>query len=311
MVSMAEEDRLGQRDWGGDTAALGGYGSAGLYSRRRQMERTTGGSFLNISDAPRAGGTGMGGGYVSMPTVGPRPEETTPLVSGHTGPSGPTAMAQGVRGSYAASPPDVPKFGQMAETLSRAGGAIAGAIGVGVGAYRNRPRKEAEPEEQKALPSGGRPMGTGEEDPRALSAGEQPAGALPRGGRNRRRNQVAVPDRTPPKWDPTLTAPTVPQQSPVMELTTGTPATESQWREEGLGRNQYASDDITTQRRVVSPETGRSATVTSPIVAQTATSYEHPTYNPRLGAKLGRTATRGERTATRDPNQMGLFDPNA
>ena len=41
------QGRGGQRDWGGDTAALGGYGAAGLFSRRRQMERTDSGSFLH------------------------------------------------------------------------------------------------------------------------------------------------------------------------------------------------------------------------------------------------------------------------
>ena len=330
MVSMAEEDRLGQRDWGGDTAALGGYGSAGLYSRRRQMERTTGGSFLNISDAPRAGGTGMGGGYVSMPTVGPRPQETTPLVSGHTGPSGPTAMAQGVRGSYAASPPDVPKWGQMAETLSRAGGAIAGVIGVGVGAYRNRPRKAPDvPESLKALGPG----------PARFKGEIGPQPALPAG---------PTPDAL--------------EAGPEGPLAIGTGATrmgpapqDAQWRSgdpEPMGRSQYGYDDTATRRRGTGafkqgpiqfageleqvagvrreqpatearqprrtpPGTGRAVnprttegTAMEPRIAQMASSYEYPNYNPRLGAKLGRTATRGERTATRDPNQMGLFDPN-
>jgi len=36
-----------------------------------------------------------------------------------------------------------------------------------------------------------------------------------------------------------------------------------------------------------------------------------PPTNPRLGARLGRNATRGERRAVKDPNQMGLFDPDA
>jgi hypothetical protein len=124
---MADEERLGQRDWGGDTAALGGYGSAGLYSRRRQMERTSGGSFLNISDAPNTGG--VGGGYVGMPSVGPKPKETTPLVSSPTGPAGPSGMAPGVAPDFTGRIPDTPNWGQTSAVLGRAAGAaiVAGA----------------------------------------------------------------------------------------------------------------------------------------------------------------------------------------
>jgi hypothetical protein len=329
VVSMAEEqDRSGQRDWGGDTSALGGYGSAGLYSRRRQMERTTGGSYMNLSDAPRGA---VSGGYVSMPTVGPRPQETTPLVSGHTGPSGPTAMAQGVRGSYAASPPDVPKWGQMAETLSRAGGAIAGAIGIGASVYKNRPRKAPDvPESLKALGPGPARF-KGEIGPQpSLPAGPAPSGALGAG-------------------------PDAPLQLGTGAIRMGSAPEDSQWRsgtKQGMGTNQYGYDDTATQRRDTGaikqgpiqfageleevagvqreqpvtqapnarrtpPGTGRAVnprttagTEAEPRIAQMSSSYEYPNYNPRLGAKLGRTATRGERTATRDPYQMGLFDPN-
>ena len=87
------EGRGGQRDWGGDTGALGGYGSAGLFSRRRQMERTTGGSFLNLAESPRAGATG---GYVRMPGVGPAPVIRDVEFGKSMAPSGPTAMASGV-----------------------------------------------------------------------------------------------------------------------------------------------------------------------------------------------------------------------
>lgn len=114
---MADEERLGQRDWGGDTAALGGYGSAGLYSRRRQMERTTGGSFLNISDAPNTGG--VGGGYVRMPSVGPESPTVSPRVSGHSGSLGPQAMAQGVAPDFSGQIPQVPNWGQTGALLGR------------------------------------------------------------------------------------------------------------------------------------------------------------------------------------------------
>jgi hypothetical protein len=50
-------------------------------------------------------------------------------------------------------------------------------------------------------------------------------------------------------------------------------------------------------------------TPAEPRVAEMSSGYTG--YNPRLGSKLGRSATRGERRAVKDPNQMGLFDPNA
>lgn len=141
---MAEgDDRSGQRDWGGDTAALGGYGSAGLYSRRRQMERTTGGSYQNLSNAPRAAAVG---GYVSMPTVGPTPLSTEPKVSSPTGPTGPSVTAQGVAGNYNQAPPDVPQWGRTSSLAGRAIG--AGIMGAGAALsnariYRN-PLTDAE-----------------------------------------------------------------------------------------------------------------------------------------------------------------------
>ena len=326
---MAEDqDRSGQRDWGGDTAALGGYGSAGLYSRRRQMERTTGGSYMNLSDAPRGG---VSGGYVGMPTMGPKPLETTPLVSGHTGPSGPTAMAQGVAGNYNVSPPQVPNWGQTSSLLGKAAGA---AIVGGMKAWMGRERKPKPappvPESQLALGPGPARF-KGEIGPQpALPAGPTPS-ALEAGPEG-----------------PLAIGPGATRMGPAPQ--------DAQWRQEGaqpLGRSQYGYDDTATRRRGtgaikqgpiqfageleqvagVSREqpvtearqprrtptgTGRAVnprttegTEMEPRIAQTATSYEHPTYNPRLGAKLGRTATRGERRATRDPNQMGLFDPNA
>jgi len=50
-------------------------------------------------------------------------------------------------------------------------------------------------------------------------------------------------------------------------------------------------------------------TPAEPRVAEMSSGYTG--YNPRLGSKLGRSATRGERRAVKDPNQMGLFDPDA
>jgi hypothetical protein len=114
---MAEDvdGRGGQRDWGGNTGSLGGYGSAGLFSRRRQMERTEGGSFLNQANAPRAAAVG---GYVGMPTQGPTPEVTAPVFGKRQGPSGPSAMAPGVAGNYNVRPPQVPNWGQTTRLLA-------------------------------------------------------------------------------------------------------------------------------------------------------------------------------------------------
>jgi hypothetical protein len=167
---MAEEDRLGQRDWGGDTAALGGYGSAGLYSRRRQMERTTGGSFLNISDAPNTGG--VGGGYVRMPSVGPKPKETTPLVSSPTGPAGPSGMAPGVAPDFTGRIPDTPNWGQTSAVLGRAAGAA-----IVAGARRAMSReKKPEPEVPPYSSRIGGRYGQGPQAPKAIGQGRKAIG---------------------------------------------------------------------------------------------------------------------------------------
>lgn len=383
MVSMAEEDRLGQRDWGGDTASLGGYGSAGLYSRRRQMERTTGGSYMNLSDAPRGG---VSGGYVSMPTVGPRPQETTPLVSGHTGPSGPTAMAQGVRGSYAASPPDVPKWGQTSTVLGRgAGGAlIAGAKSASTGRlYRNplsdeergsgskyvtrqsrdllrqyKVDKAAESQrvaDDRALDEGYLvPSGTAASEARRAANESLRQGAA-KIGRIRSRSVDPTAMGSGASIEDTSLATGLPSTSAIGALSAGSPV---------MPGRRDTSQDVTSvnaadfadpaptregpivvgTQRALPPAGGSTRATTrlssadepqARLVRQTtegvpdfpgmrpsadaeqkamkarSSSYEYPNYNPRLGAKLRRTATRGERTATRDPNQMGLFDPNA
>jgi hypothetical protein len=198
------EGRGGQRDWGGDTGALGGYGSAGLFSRRRQMERTTGGSFLNLAESPRAGATG---GYVRMPGVGPAPVIRDVEFGKSMAPSGPTAMASGVAPNfYGPGPREQVPTGRTARSMTTLAGLIP---------LLKRDKQEAEPEApvevprpQLALPSAGRPMGTGEEGPLALGPAPTPYGALPRGGRAKRRTQLAVVEQpTGPTWDPTLVAP--------------------------------------------------------------------------------------------------------
>lgn len=198
------EGRGGQRDWGGDTGALGGYGSAGLFSRRRQMERTTGGSFLNLAESPRAGATG---GYVRMPGVGPAPVIRDVEFGKSMAPSGPTAMASGVAPNfYGPGPREQVPTGRTARSMTTLAGLIP---------LLKRDKQEAEPEApvevprpQLALPSAGRPMGTGEEGPLALGPAPTPYGALPRGGRAKRRTQLAVVEQpTGPTWDPTMVAP--------------------------------------------------------------------------------------------------------
>lgn len=394
---MAEgDDRQGQRDWGGDTAALGGYGSAGLYSRRRQMERTQGGSYQNLSNITR---TQARGGYASMPGEGPAPVVTTPMVSGHTGSLGPTSMAQGVSGDFSGNVPQVPNWGQTSTLL----GAAAGAAGIAAGkklanakiyrnplsdeergsgqkwvtrqsrkdlkAYKNTKATEdpwvqserdldegvmrvLSPEEQsQRITIGGRSLRRpGTYDPSlgwsgtdmdewnlALGIPSQSAiGELPRPKNRMDTGQGVTPvdvSRIPGTMRvtgegarrPRPSGPIAGGQAPAFgELEGPTPSAEAQWRNEPLGRNQYASDDIATQRRVVSPETGRSATVTGPIpvatVAEESVGYEYPGYNARLGdnpqprkrptTRSGRRGLAAEREATRDPNQYSLFDPN-
>lgn len=198
------EGRGGQRDWGGDTGALGGYGSAGLFSRRRQMERTTGGSFLNLAESPRAGATG---GYVSMPGVGPAPVIRDVEFGKSMAPSGPTATASGVAPNfYGPGPREQVPTGRTARSMTTMAGLIP---------LLKRDKQEAEPEApvevprpQLALPSAGRPMGTGEEDPLAIGPAPTPYGALPRGGRTKSKSQLAViPQDETPTWDPTMVAP--------------------------------------------------------------------------------------------------------
>lgn len=297
---MAEEqDRSGQRDWGGDTAALGGYGSAGLYSRRRQMERTKGGSFLNISEAPRTGG--VGGGYVGMPSQGPGSPVVTPLVSGHTGPAGPSAMAPGVAPDFSGRIPEVPNWGQTGALLGQLN--KAGLVSA-LKSWKDRDQREPDipnsssrwggrygqgpkgPQSPQGLPSGPSPLG--------LPAGEGPitgeivdeiqrpvAGAIGQG--------VIDVD----SWEVMGGLPEGPRGiSGMRELPSGpTPG-----RSRTTSRPQLPS--------------GGGVALALPAATAAATSYEYPNYNPRLGAKLGRNATRGERRATRDPSQMGLFDPN-
>jgi hypothetical protein len=163
---MADEERLGQRDWGGDTAALGGYGSAGLYSRRRQMERTSGGSFLNISDAPNTGGAG--GGYVGMPSVGPESPTVSPRVSGHSGSLGPQAMAQGVAPDFSGQVPQVPNWGQTGALLGRM--SKAGVLSAVAGFKKTEP--EVPPYSSRI---GGR-YGQGPQAPKAIGQGRKAIG---------------------------------------------------------------------------------------------------------------------------------------
>lgn len=269
---MAEDERSGQRDWGGDTSALGGYGSAGLYSRRRQMERTQGGSYQNLSNITR---TQARGGYASMPGEGPAPVVTTPMVSGHTGSLGPTSMAQGVSGDFSGSAPQVPNWGQTSTLL----GAAAGAAGIAAGKklanakiYRNPLSDEERGSGQKWVTRQSRkdlkaykdtkatedPWVQSERDldegvMRVLSPAEQ-SQRITIGGRSLRR---------PGTYDPSLGWTGAPINDinrdfgmPVIgaagELEGPRPSAESQWRTgdpEPMGRNQYGYDDIATEQK--------------------------------------------------------------
>jgi hypothetical protein len=116
---VAEEDRSGQRDWGGNTSALGGYGSAGLFSRRRQMERTTGGSYENLSNISSAQAPG---GYARMPTTGPSPVIRGVEYAPSQPASGPKAMAQFVKPNFnRAGPKEMVPTGNFSKFLTRLG----------------------------------------------------------------------------------------------------------------------------------------------------------------------------------------------
>lgn len=351
---MADEERLGQRDWGGNTAALGGYGSAGLYSRRRQMERTTGGSFLNISDAPNTGG--VGGGYVGMPSQGPGSPVVTPLVSGHAGPSGPSAMAPGVAPDFSGRIPEVPNWGQTGALLGQLGKAgIVSALKSWKDRAKDEPQPDVPPftsrfggqygkgpEGPKGLPSGPtRPaLGTGEIlegeiiDPDATTAiggrkalgrgrgevidvesteilGELGSGmpiAELEASQQRALGRASIPmggpDRGPGEQGGVISQPR-PERTPA--VVSGRASRVRSRPTTVVMQGQGGSLAQTAMGEVVS----RQVQERRQQVAENASNTEYPNYNPRLGAKLGRNATRGERRATRDPNQMGIFDPNA
>lgn len=160
-----EQGREGQRDWGGDTAALGGYGSAGLFSRRRQMERTQGGSYSNLSNITRGQAPG---GYASMPTVGPEPQATTPFFGKAQGPSGPSAMAQGVAPNFSGSIPNVPRWGQTAELLGKL--SKAGLVSALTAAKKPDP-PQPEPDVPPFTSRTGGRYGRGPEGPKGLPSG--------------------------------------------------------------------------------------------------------------------------------------------
>jgi hypothetical protein len=162
------EGRGGQRDWGGDTGALGGYGSAGLFSRRRQMERTTGGSFLNLAESPRAGATG---GYVRMPGVGPAPVIRDVEFGKSMAPSGPTAMASGVAPNfYGPGPREQVPTGRTARSMTT----LAGLIPL---LKRDKQEPEAEPEKTPDMPPDTPTTSVGPEKPKGRP--EEPKGGEP------------------------------------------------------------------------------------------------------------------------------------
>lgn len=161
---MADDSRDAQRDAGTSESALGGYGASGLNSRRRQNQRTQGPSYNNLSNITPGKAVG---GYASMPTQGPAPQVTTPFFGKKQGPSGPTAMAQGVAGDYNVRPPQVPNWGQTVGLLGR-GLALAPFL-------RGTPEPEAEPEPD-VPPFTSRPggrYGRGPREPKALGPGPE------------------------------------------------------------------------------------------------------------------------------------------
>lgn len=129
---MDEAARDYQRDWGGNTSALGGYGSGGLLSRRRQMERTEGGSFENVSKITSSNSRltsrpimSVGGG---LSTSGPTPTGGPPQDPQKVGPSGPRKFAAGVRGNFDAPAPHITPIPQWGETTGKALGNLGGAL---------------------------------------------------------------------------------------------------------------------------------------------------------------------------------------
>lgn len=132
---MDEAARDYQRDWGGNTSALGGYGSGGLLSRRRQMERTVGGSFENVSKITSSNSRLTSRPIMSvgqgLSTSGPTPTGGPPEEAQRIGPSGPTKLAPGVKGNFERKSPhlyDIPRWGEtFGKVVKHIGGASVAA----------------------------------------------------------------------------------------------------------------------------------------------------------------------------------------
>lgn len=139
-----------QRQWA-DKGDLGGYESSGLLGYGRQLRRTTGGSYLSISDTQyanirRARGQ-SGGGYPSISTEGPTPKSRgidTPQKTETIR----YAQAPGVAGNYDRKSPgsggmNFPTMNALAGVAVNLAPAIGKGIRAGINKVRGRDREPA------------------------------------------------------------------------------------------------------------------------------------------------------------------------
>jgi len=293
---MAEEDgRAGQRDWGGNTASLGGYGSAGLFSRRRQMERTQGGSYQNLSNVSRAQARG---GYASMPGQGPAPLVTEPKISGHTGPSGPTKMAHGVAPDFTGRIPDTPNWGQTSRLLGRVGGAA-----LAKGLLREK-KMEREPDVPPFTSRWGGTYGKGPEEPKGPGElGSGPRYEAIKGGP--KLGMLEAGDRE------VLQGEVVDEVPPYIRGQVGSGYIDvDSWELAGELDNPQSNPQSNrpttrTSSRAKTMDALESGPRPAGELENKANSYEFG--NAYYGQSPGRRATRGERRARKDIDQGQIF----
>jgi hypothetical protein len=290
-VAEIDGDQSDNRDWGGNTSALGGYGSAGLFSRRRQMERTTGGSYANLSDISSAQAPG---GYARMPTTGPSPVIRGVEYAPSRPASGPKAMAQFVAPNFnRAGPQEVRPTGNFEKFLTRLG-ALAP-----LRQEEEEAEPEAEPEKTPDMPPERPQLGVG-----------KPGGGLVQ------RPGVAVtrrPGTDVSPYDDIIDA------EIVEEIGTTYPALGQEiidvespdfgLKPGSVGAIGPAGNPGASSPRAVGPANtraiGRGALAIGPAgdPGALASSFE----NQYLGQFPGRRASRGEKRARKDENQGQIY----
>ena len=337
----------------------GGVGVGGLTASARYNRQQVGSSFLSAPSGTNTwsgrSGAGGGGGYVSMPSVGPTPVSRDIERAKKQGPSGPEAFVTGSAGNFGQQniAPFDPQWNTTraaAVPLAAAGTAIAGRM------KKRKDRKERESIEAEQDWDNNRAWVKRDQEldegvvVRTPSRAEAEDEYLIVGGRSFGR-------RPSTKYDPSLAGSGadiddinlkygLPSVRAIGALGPATPSAERQWRSEEQGppvrplrptSNVYEGGPIPvapTRALEAGPASGTyvagqgdegPARVVGGIPTRNPqdrpseeslealrqrTGGTPPPTNPRLGARLGRNATRGERRAAKDPNQGGLFDPD-